>query len=635
MKILILVIIIALAALAIMPGYAAALGPHENPGNASEVFDGAALFRQYAWALDYVSLRDLAGLKMLVDETTFANIPPDLAGTMQDFLSANQDLVQLLSSLDIDVDTATALLSQFRQEDAEVLLKAIEDNLLKANQSLGLADSKLQETSNWFQAESALAESELRKAFDEAVSKLALQNIGLDSLAESVRTLSKGELPAELHPTSVSLAVDPTVAFVGDRIGFQGRVTSDAEPLGGREVTILLDGAIAANIETDPDGTYRGNLELPYRYVSEMSVEALYRPQGDDISIYGGSASPSVAITVLFYETRLSLATPKKAYPGRTFTLEGQLDYGSNPVPEARQVQVYWDDGLKSEQAVTESFAMELPLPNDTTLGKHLVKVDVTPQQRYAPNSFTAEVEVTRAAVFIDIDAQGMALLPFGLTVAGKVYSDLGWLDGATVNVTLGDWEVTTRTAKDGSFKVRLNTGMSLTMFGSRKLEVSAVPNEPWNQASQVSPGLKVINLVNIFGLVLAIAVALFAFYRVRRAFKRTPVVSPQPSPATPETGHTAVPQPEVPGGPMSMLLAVYRQVLRLVQNITSMMLRPNQTLREFTQETAPRLGPLAGYFREFTSMVERVLYSKHPPKEEDVARGQELSKRLQEGTRK
>ena len=82
------------------------------------------------------------------------------------------------------------------------------------------------------------------------------------------------------------------------------------------------------------------------------------------------------------------------------------------------------------------------------------------------------------------------------------------------------------------------------------------------------------------------------------------------------------------------MLLAVYRQVLKLVQSITTMMLRPNQTLREFAQETAPRLGPLAGYFQEFTLMVERALYSKHPPQEEDVTRGQELSKRIQEGTK-
>ena len=84
----------------------------------------------------------------------------------------------------------------------------------------------------------------------------------------------------------------------------------------------------------------------------------------------------------------------------------------------------------------------------------------------------------------------------------------------------------------------------------------------------------------------------------------------------------------------MSILIALYRQVLRQIQKITSMMLRPNQTLREFAQETAPRLGPLAGYFKEFTLMIERALYSKRPPKEEDVARGQELSKRLQEGTR-
>jgi len=631
LKILIVVMIIILAALASMPGYAAALSPHENPSKPSQDFNSVALFWEYSWALDYVSSRDLTRLKMLQNEAFLANIPPDLKGTVQDFLAANQDLANLLSSIDVDLNTARALLSQFRQEDAMAILKAVEGKLPQAHASLGLVESKAQETGSWGQVTSAPAESEVSKAFDEVVSKLALQNKDLDSLAESVETLSKG---AELRPTSVSLAVEPKMAFVGDKIGFQGRVTSDAEPLGGRRVAILLDGATAADIQTDLDGTYRGELVLPYRYVSEMSVEALYRPQGDDMGVYDGSASPAVAVTVLFYETRLSLETPKKAYPGRTVTLQGKFNYGNDPVPEARQVQVYWDDNPVTEEAVTEAFAIELPVPSDMSLGKHLVKVQVTPQQRYAPGLFTAELEVTKAAVFIEVDKPGMVLLPFGLTVAGKVYSDLGPLDGASVNIKLGGWEVTTRSANDGTFKVRLNTGMSLTMFGSHKLEVSAVPKEPWNRAGQVSPGLMVINLVNIIGLAFAIAVAFFIFYRVRRAFRRTPEVSLQPGPATPKTRYTAAPQPEAPVAPVSILLALYRQVLRLVQSITTMMLRPNQTLREFAQETAPRLGPLAGYFREFTLMIERALYSKHPTREGDVARGQELSKKLEEETR-
>jgi hypothetical protein len=635
LKILILAIIIALVAFAIMPGYTTALEPHENPDDASQNFDGAVLLRQYAWALEFVSLRDIAGLKALIDRTSYANIPPDLKKSMQDFLAANQDLAVLLKSLDIDVETATALVSQLRPEEAQALLKVMEDSLQQANLSLGLAKSKFQETDNRIQAGSAPAESALKKAFDDVVSMLALQSQGINSLSDSVKTISDEVLPPGVHTTSISLTVDPATAYVGDRIGFQGHVTSDAEPLGGRKITILVDGATAADAETDVDGNYRGELAIPYNYVSEMSVEAVYHPEGDDISVYDGSTSPSVTLRVLFYQTNMILDAPKKAYPGQTYMLEGNLDYGNNPMPKTRQVQVYWDDELKTELEVTESFAVELPLPDNTAVGQHLVKVDVAPQQRYAPGSFTAQLEVTKAAVFIDVDAPGMALLPFGLIVSGKVYSDTGPLDGANVNIMLGDWEATTRTADDGTFKVHLNTGMSLTMFGSRNLEVSAVPKESWNQIGEISPSLKVINLVNIFGLALAIAVALFALFRVRKAIKRTPAVGAQPGQATPETGYTAVSQPEAPGSPRSILIELYRQVLRSVQNMTTMMLRSNQTLREFAQETVPRLGPLAGHFKEFTLMMEKTLYSKRPPQEEDVARGEELSKRLQEGAGK
>ena len=59
-------------------------------------------------------------------------------------------------------------------------------------------------------------------------------------------------------------------------------------------------------------------------------------------------------------------------------------------------------------------------------------------------------------------------------------------------------------------------------------------------------------------------------------------------------------------------LIFWYRRAVRFVQNITMMLIRPNQTLREYALESSRKLGPLAGAFMSLTMIVERSLYSLH-----------------------
>ena len=244
-----------------------------------------------------------------------------------------------------------------------------------------------------------------------------------------------------------------------------------------------------------------------------------------------------------------------------------------------------------------------------------------------------AEVEVIKAIPQIEVDAQGMVLVPFALNVRGKVYSALGPLQDAPLRIALGDWEVTTRSRDDGTFGARLSTGMSLTLVGTQELRVSVTPGEPWHSATSLATDVTVINPANIAGLSLALAIPVFlGASRVRRRA----VPGPQPAPVLVRRGsplpQAAVPVPEGRGSPRTILLALYWAVLRLVQRVTAVVLRPSHTLREYAQECTPGLGPLAGYFQEFTSIMEKLLYSRYLTGKAEAARGGELNKRLKEG---
>jgi hypothetical protein len=383
---------------------------------------------------------------------------------------------------------------------------------------------------------------------------------------------------------------------------------------------------------TDSDGAYHGQIELPYQYVSEMAVQALYYPQDGDVVLYTGASSAAVPIEVLFYKPSLSITALGDTFPGRVLTLKGKVDYGEGPMPESRRLQVYWGGELAAEAVVKDSFALDLPVDQEEALGKYEIVASVTAQGKYSSARAKTEVEVIKAIPQIEVDAQGMVLLPFALNVRGKVHS-LGPLQDVPLRIALGDWEVTTRSRDDGTFGARLSTGMSLTLVGTQELRVSVTPGEPWHSATSLATDVTVINPANIAGLSLALAIPVFlGASRVRRRA----VPGPQPAPVLVRRGsplpQAAVPVPEGRGSPRTILLALYRGVLRLVHRVTAVVLRPSHTLREYAQECTPGLGPLAGYFQEFTSIMEKLLYSRYLTGKAEAARGGELNKRLKEG---
>ncbi|HEX77926.1 MAG TPA: DUF4129 domain-containing protein [Dehalococcoidia bacterium] len=621
--------------------------PHENPATAPWVFDGVSLLGHYSETLDCILARDPEGVKLIAGEMPRANTPDELEDAIGDFMSSGHALAQLVLDIDGGLATARALLSQFRPEEAEEGLGVAARKLAKAYLELKAMEGAAQDTGQWFGVASTPGDVELRSAYSQVEEGLLSVRSLLDLLRDMLQSLRQQieeleEPRAELfRPTQLTLSVRPVSAFVGDEIGFWGSLTSEGEPLPGRRVTVLLDGAPADTVQTGPGGTYRGSLVLPYRYVPEMTVQALFYPQGDDIGLYLGCSSPVVTVKTLFYNTRLSLSVPGQAYPGRELAIAGKFDYGSAPLPQSRTIRVYWNGEAIASEAVAESFTFKFNIDGDTAPGKYDFTVFVTAQKRYAPTWATVEVEVVKVVPAIDIDAPGMVLLPLGFGIKGKAYSALGPLQDASLRIGLGDWEMTTTSLADGSFNARVNTGMSLTLGGPENLEVRVMPKEPWHAPSYAQVGLWVVNPVHIGGLLLVLVIIVLPVASGMRRLRRGEAEAAfpgelQPAPALiGEEG--AGPGADMfkamaKGSPEAILLTLYRRVLGLILGITAVALRPHHTLREFARQCAPYLGPLAGYFQEFTALVERLLYSRHRLGEEEATRGRQLSQSIEEG---
>jgi len=458
---------------------------------------------------------------------------------------------------------------------------------------------------------------------------LALLGIGLTELPKS---------------TEITLQTESSAAFVGESVHFEGVLTSVEEPLGGREVDLQVNGARHTTVTTDARGHYEGVLMVPYQYVAELSLRALYYPHSGDLGQYLASLSPPVMLGVLFHETELEVHVAGRSHPGRETAITGRFLYGDDVTPIERDITVYLDDVFVAPGVAQGSFSLLVSLPANTETGWHSVTITAAGKGRYAPAVATAALDVVQAAPALEISLPGMIVMPGSVSLVGTARSEVGPLDGASLLFTLGRSSVETVTAASGDFDARLPVGMTLALVGSQDLVIEVAPQEPWHETVQITRQVMTLNVVNLGALVVVLAfVGAYLPGRLKGRFgafvRRAPrpVVrspGPVPTPPFPAVGETLVPAvvPDEPDQtPGSSIFRWYRLAARLLQRVAKVLLRPQQTLREFASECSAVLGPAASRFTELTRIVERALYSGHEPTPEDAEQSQHLSHTIEE----
>lgn len=227
--------------------------------------------------------------------------------------------------------------------------------------------------------------------------------------------------------------------------------------------------------------------------------------------------------------------------------------------------------------------------------------------------------------------------MPFAVSLEGRVYSEIGPVDGAVVEASLGNREAQAITSPEGEFTLKLDTGMGFSLIGSQNLGLNVHPREPWNSPASSSWSLVAINPILIGVVMLAVGLIIVALAKRLRIKSTRPVpegvtMSPEVVPTKPANAQ-GIPtrrQREVKG-PRQLTFELYRRLLRLLQDFTSIVLKPHLTLREFATQCAPLLGPAYKYLDQFTRLIERLLYSKHVAEPADLEKGQELSKSFEE----
>lgn len=634
---------------------------HEDAEIAEVVFSGISLFRYYSGSLDYVLQRNPNTVKEKLNKLPFANIPSELDTAADNFSTSGKNVSVLVVNVYEGNITLKELIGEYRIDEAVTQANWIYARISEARGECDQLEQATVATGDYFKVTSPSTGIDLKTSYQEVLDKinqiremLILFEETLKSSPVTAEQLSPTGSPIYLEllkETETTLTVDPKSAYVGDNIDFSGLLAAAGVPLVARQVDITLDGSRFVTVTTNPFGHYSGTLQIPYWYKHGLDVQAIYYPRNHDIGIYLASLSSVVRVEVLFYETTLKLTLNKNSHPGLETKISGIFDYGQSPILQNRNVQIYLNDIFISETEAQQAFSLNIKLDNQIEVGKHNITASAAASERYAPVVTSAVLNVTLVKPILDLDIPQIALIPGSIGLNGRLYSNISPLNGASVIFSMGKRQVKTIISADGTFQDRLKAGWDFSFIGSQDLKIRVTPQEPWHAPLVNTRTLVIVNVINCSGaLIIMVLLGIFlpgilrkrfGIYPTKKVRPMNPETLTKPSPVYSTSLNATVPTEDVISNgkesskenrePRTVILSLYRVVIRLVQKIAKTLLKPGQTLREFTAQNGKVLGPAAGHFTELTRMVERLLYSSYNPTEKDLTKSRQLSNAIGE----
>ena len=109
--------------------------PHEDPAVASEEMDAYFFLKHYTSILTLISTKDYADANKLIEQLRFVYIPEDLRYIIQRYNNLTSELTETLERLDKLLSNASALIYQYRLQEAHEKLSEASILLGKAERA--------------------------------------------------------------------------------------------------------------------------------------------------------------------------------------------------------------------------------------------------------------------------------------------------------------------------------------------------------------------------------------------------------------------------------------------------------------------------------------------------------------------
>ncbi|MFH1484667.1 MAG: hypothetical protein ABIH46_01220 [Chloroflexota bacterium] len=634
-----LVTLAAIASAAAMAGLTSCTAPaalvlHENPTTAKSLFPARSLILLHLRDIaSDISAEDLAKARSVIRNTPYASVPRELQHIIERYNQYSSDLVNSFEELEAVLDRASWLTSEGRLAEARRELERAKVALSRTERLIQDLKGAARTVANQLGAFAALAPAKLTEAYDQ----LQRATETLESQREKYRRLSLSlEAPtakeeAELEPTEVTLDLDTAKIFVGESMIASGSITSRGSSLPNRRLTILVNGRPAATVHAAADGSYQQRVEIPYKYVPSMTVQASYTPTDNDLGTYVASVSQPRQVETTFLETALDIRVPDKALRGLPLTVAGAVTSPDDAAPGKRTVRVLLGEEVLASFYTQGSFSQRAVIRPQTPAGSYPLTIAVDAEGPYSGISRQKLLEVMEPS--LAVKAPQFLFVPGSVDAAVTISPEIETPSDAVVRLKLGENTTVLNASEHKTFAGTLDVPLSLVLIGPQRLEASVEGLEHKGPLHTATRTVVVINLANI-GIValLLLPVGLIARKRMRGrprtdyAEAGLPKGIAEPAESTPplQTQRTTR-----FGDEGSRILAAYMKAAQAIAEARDVPVRSHQTLREFIGVAA--LNGAVEAFMELTATAERTLYSAHIIDMAEAVRAENLATMVEE----
>jgi len=409
--------------------------------------------------------------------------------------------------------------------------------------------------------------------------------------------------------TTLTINLTSGSAAVGSTITAYGRLTlPNGTGLGGQLILVTVNGRVIASAVTNSTGFYIVNITLPYIYVNETSVKALFIPVNKGLA--GSTAEATVRL--LFNETRLVIHVNGTVVKwGDYLLIWGNVTGGDRAVT----VRV----GGLSLNATSINGRFNLTIPTSVLRPSNItLLIYVKPNLTYSPAERT--LNITVVGVRPSIRLSGTVLLA-GLTGAIRISIEPPVKGNLTLLVNLGPLR---RAVVANSPTVTIPIRLPLTLgMGFTTLNVTITPNPPIEEVATTVRVL-VVNLAQL-AILAALAPAALVAVRLTRGVGRRAPVTQTPVAVTVETVAKSLRQP-IPSARLSdprvkAILDSLTKAITAVGAATGIAFGGGLTLREYLALVSGRLtdGEVVKGLNGLIALAEEALYSPRLPTDSDV----------------
>jgi archaellum component FlaC len=624
--------------------------PHENPDYITDTLDTIGILLSYARINNLASQSQFQTAQDFLTALNNTDLPSDIQYIISQYNTLYQQLFTTLNNVESLLNQASDLLNREQLDEAIQLVDAAGTNIKDNEYLLKDIEAATDSIISKLGALKGTTSTQITEAHTRLADSIARLKTQVETYGNLRQVLTeKYNQLTQLTRTELSLQITPLTAYVGDDVTVSGRLQSEDMPLPGKILYFMVNNTYRlTSVTTDSNGSYSAVIRVPYEYADKMLLTAVYEPLENDARNYLAAYSQTLAITTLFYHTRLKIDMSGRMYPEQPFAINGEIVTDNASI--SRKVSVSLDNALFAEETVTSPFQLEITPSANITPGNKALLIAVTPSGRYSGASQKSTVIVSVMPVYIQADIPPVVLSPQTLKVSGILTTESGPAADTTVNLKLGNAITTATTASDGSFQGLIELNLlpsSLSFFdwfpvSSHQIEITTAKHDPLININHKQLKIFIINPLTS-GLILAVLIALGFFIRKISRRKVSPEKEMPPADERKEIPKAGVKKaPVVPvitspafkprlGVIAAKVVSAYRNVLTTIEKLTGTIMPPHLTLREFLQVTRLPSSTVAERFVELTAITENALYSTREPPEDAVARAEKLATAIKE----